>query len=110
MQAVNNYEKDVYNGDPGYISEIDPKARRVVVNYPSTSSGSPKPTPLPLINSFVGGACGQDQRKLVTQNGITANLHCHPAELCSAHSLFLQPYDLPDIIFVGSKIILPQQC
>ncbi|CAL8469330.1 g8871 [Coccomyxa elongata] len=42
MQAVNNYEKDVYNGDPGYISEIDPKARRVVVNYPSTSSG-PKP-------------------------------------------------------------------
>ncbi|BDA44925.1 probable recBCD enzyme subunit RecD at C-terminar half [Coccomyxa sp. Obi] len=39
IQAVNNYEKDVYNGDPGYISEIDPKARRVIVSYPSTSSG-----------------------------------------------------------------------
>lgn len=50
LQAVNNYDKDVYNGDPGYISEIDPKARRVVVNYPSTSSGTPKINP-PLPSS-----------------------------------------------------------
>jgi len=39
VQAVNNYDKDVYNGDPGYITEIDARARRVVVDYPSASQG-----------------------------------------------------------------------
>jgi hypothetical protein len=37
---VNNYEKDVYNGDPGYVSEVDARARRVIVEFPTASSGA----------------------------------------------------------------------
>lgn len=50
IQAVNNYDKDVYNGDPGYVTEIDPRARRVIVDYPSTSSGE---SPLALLLHFL---------------------------------------------------------
>lgn len=33
MQLVNNYEKDVYNGDIGWISGIDAENQQMVVNY-----------------------------------------------------------------------------
>jgi len=33
MQTVNNYEKDVFNGDIGWISEIDPEQREVVIDF-----------------------------------------------------------------------------
>ncbi|MEN6328429.1 MAG: ATP-dependent RecD-like DNA helicase [Syntrophomonas sp.] len=33
MQLVNNYEKDVYNGDIGWISGIDVENQQMVVNY-----------------------------------------------------------------------------
>ena len=38
-QSVNNYDKEVFNGDPGYIMSVDAAARRVRVRYPS--SGPP---------------------------------------------------------------------
>lgn len=50
IQAVNNYDKDVYNGDSGYVTEIDPRARRVIVEYPSASSGD---SPLALLRHFL---------------------------------------------------------
>ncbi|MDD3268058.1 MAG: ATP-dependent RecD-like DNA helicase [Syntrophomonadaceae bacterium] len=33
MQVVNNYEKDVYNGDIGWISNIDVENQQMVINY-----------------------------------------------------------------------------
>lgn len=45
-QSVNNYEKEVYNGDPGYITSVDPQARSVTVQYPCSSAGEPWPPPL----------------------------------------------------------------
>lgn len=33
MQLRNNYDKDVYNGDIGWIAEVDPEAQAVQVNY-----------------------------------------------------------------------------
>lgn len=42
-QSVNNYEKEVYNGDPGYITSVDPQARSVTVQYPCSSAGEPWP-------------------------------------------------------------------
>ncbi len=37
LQAVNNYDKEVFNGDPGYVVSVDAAARRVRVQF--TSSG-----------------------------------------------------------------------
>jgi len=33
MQIVNNYDKDVFNGDIGLISKIDPEEREVVIDF-----------------------------------------------------------------------------
>jgi exodeoxyribonuclease V alpha subunit len=33
MQTVNNYDKDVFNGDIGCISKIDPEEREVVIDF-----------------------------------------------------------------------------
>ena len=44
VQSVNNYDKEVFNGDPGYIMSVDAPARRVRVRYPS--SGQPCSTAL----------------------------------------------------------------
>jgi exodeoxyribonuclease V alpha subunit len=33
MQIVNNYDKDVFNGDIGWISKIDPKEREVTIDF-----------------------------------------------------------------------------
>ncbi len=33
MQIVNNYDKDVFNGDIGWISEIDPEQREVAIDF-----------------------------------------------------------------------------
>jgi exodeoxyribonuclease V alpha subunit len=33
MQIVNNYDKDVFNGDIGWISKIDPEQREVAVDF-----------------------------------------------------------------------------
>jgi exodeoxyribonuclease V alpha subunit len=33
MQVVNNYDKDVFNGDIGRISKIDPEEREVVIEF-----------------------------------------------------------------------------
>jgi exodeoxyribonuclease V alpha subunit len=33
MQIVNNYDKDVFNGDIGWISRIDPEQREVVIDF-----------------------------------------------------------------------------
>ena len=40
MQATNNYDKDVFNGDAGFVAEIDAKARRVVVKFPPLAQGA----------------------------------------------------------------------
>jgi len=33
MQTVNNYDKDVFNGDIGWISKIDPEQREVTIDF-----------------------------------------------------------------------------
>jgi exodeoxyribonuclease V alpha subunit len=33
MQIINNYDKDVFNGDIGWISKIDPEQREVVIEF-----------------------------------------------------------------------------
>ena len=33
MQIVNNYDKDVFNGDIGWISKIDPEEREVTIDF-----------------------------------------------------------------------------
>jgi exodeoxyribonuclease V alpha subunit len=33
MQVINNYDKDVFNGDIGWISKIDPEEREVVIEF-----------------------------------------------------------------------------
>jgi exodeoxyribonuclease V alpha subunit len=33
MQIVNNYDKDVFNGDIGWITKIDPEEREVTINF-----------------------------------------------------------------------------
>jgi exodeoxyribonuclease V alpha subunit len=33
MQIVNNYDKDVFNGDIGWISKIDPEEREVTIEF-----------------------------------------------------------------------------
>jgi exodeoxyribonuclease V alpha subunit len=33
MQIINNYDKDVFNGDIGWISKIDPEEREVVIDF-----------------------------------------------------------------------------
>jgi exodeoxyribonuclease V alpha subunit len=33
MQIVNNYDKDVFNGDIGWISKIDPEQREVAIDF-----------------------------------------------------------------------------
>jgi exodeoxyribonuclease V alpha subunit len=33
MQIVNNYDKDVFNGDIGWISKIDPEEKEVVIDF-----------------------------------------------------------------------------
>jgi exodeoxyribonuclease V alpha subunit len=33
MQIVNNYDKDVFNGDVGWISKIDPEEREIVIEF-----------------------------------------------------------------------------
>ena len=33
MQAENDYDKDVYNGDLGFIARIDPEQGEVVVDF-----------------------------------------------------------------------------
>jgi exodeoxyribonuclease V alpha subunit len=37
MQIRNNYDKDVYNGDMGRVSDLDPVEQRLVVAFNSTS-------------------------------------------------------------------------
>lgn len=40
LQLMNNYEKDVFNGDQGYIVEVHPEERRVLVDFPQTGGRS----------------------------------------------------------------------
>ena len=47
MQGVNNYDKEVFNGDPGYIVSVDAAARRVRVRY--ASSGESRTSPSTVI-------------------------------------------------------------
>ena len=39
-QATNNYDKDVFNGDAGFVAEVDAKARRVAVEFTPLSRGA----------------------------------------------------------------------
>ncbi|KAK9822626.1 hypothetical protein WJX81_000268 [Elliptochloris bilobata] len=39
IQATNNYDKDVFNGDAGFVVEVDAKARRVVVEFAPLARG-----------------------------------------------------------------------
>ena len=57
-QSVNNYDKEVFNGDPGYIMSVDAAARRVRVRYPSSGPlGIPRilfHTPVQLLTGCTG--------------------------------------------------------
>jgi len=37
MQIRNNYDKDVYNGDMGFITRLDPEAQHLIVDYDNRS-------------------------------------------------------------------------
>ena len=37
IQTVNNYEKDVYNGDIGQVAEVDPDAGQVAIDFAGRS-------------------------------------------------------------------------
>jgi exodeoxyribonuclease V alpha subunit len=50
MQLRNNYDKDVFNGDIGYIAEIDEKNRTVVVEYDGERQVTYKPSDLDEIS------------------------------------------------------------
>lgn len=40
LQLTNNYEKDVFNGDQGYVVHASANQRRLVVNFPRTAQAS----------------------------------------------------------------------
>jgi ATP-dependent exoDNAse (exonuclease V) alpha subunit len=40
LQLTNNYEKDVFNGDQGYVVHASAEQRRIVVNFPRTAQTS----------------------------------------------------------------------
>jgi exodeoxyribonuclease V alpha subunit len=33
MQTINDYDKDVFNGDLGFVQAVDPKAQELVLNF-----------------------------------------------------------------------------
>ena len=33
MQTVNNYDRDVFNGDPGFVVDADPAKRQITVEF-----------------------------------------------------------------------------
>jgi exodeoxyribonuclease V alpha subunit len=33
MQTINDYDKDVFNGDLGFVQAVDPEAQEVVLNF-----------------------------------------------------------------------------
>jgi len=49
MQIVNNYDKDVFNGDIGWISKIDLEEREVVIDF----DGRPVPYDYPDLDEIV---------------------------------------------------------
>lgn len=36
IQMINNYEREVFNGDSGFIVGVDPLSRSLTVEYPET--------------------------------------------------------------------------
>ena len=36
VQTINNYEHEVFNGDPGFVVDVNPKERRVKVEFAQT--------------------------------------------------------------------------
>ena len=38
LQTVNNYEKDVYNGDIGQVAQVDPEEGQVEIDFEGRSS------------------------------------------------------------------------
>jgi exodeoxyribonuclease V alpha subunit len=42
MQIENDYDKEVYNGDIGYIDDVDPNAGEIVASFdPSSTVATP---------------------------------------------------------------------
>jgi ATP-dependent exoDNAse (exonuclease V) alpha subunit len=39
MQIENDYDKEVYNGDIGYIDRVDPDAGEIVVSFDGRTGG-----------------------------------------------------------------------
>ena len=33
MQTINDYDKDVFNGDLGFVQAVDPEAQELVLNF-----------------------------------------------------------------------------
>lgn len=36
IQTINNYEREVFNGDPGFVVDVRPADRTVTVKFPET--------------------------------------------------------------------------
>jgi hypothetical protein len=36
IQIQNNYDREVFNGDAGYVVSVDPQAKTMVVEFPET--------------------------------------------------------------------------
>ena len=62
MQIENDYDKEVYNGDIGYVGDVDPEVGEVtatvdghVVTYGSRRARRSRPPPTPRPSIRVGG-------------------------------------------------------
>ena len=68
-QSVNNYDKEVFNGDPGYIMSVDAPARRVRVRYPLSGQPCSTPiilqTPVQLLTGCTGSAAPWQVNSLI---------------------------------------------
>ena len=36
IQTINNYEREVFNGDPGFVTDVRPSERSLTVEFPET--------------------------------------------------------------------------
>ena len=57
LQLVNNYDKDVFNGDQGYIVEADSRERTLVVEFPGQHRSSSATTTTGPAGDDGGGDC-----------------------------------------------------
>jgi len=67
LQRVNNYDKDVFNGDQGRIIAVDPQQRRVSVKFPKVSG------PIDADNEIIRDYQGMELSQLELAYAVTVH-------------------------------------